>query len=209
MNPVSSPVTLTRKQRAELRAGHAPRISGSERICPVEEGHVIHLGKDFRLEVTQIRVVKGGGWSLGYTVHDNRDPARLVRRTPPMHTDDPRQDTDADAIRKAGDESAYTSSPHAAVTDAGEAVPDAWQKAQTKQAREYEQRALARRRKDQALLKQEDRILQLQREAAIKRIDIRSESRMLAKLLAQGKPAEGQVKAIARKIDQHTDRRAA
>lgn len=183
MNPESSPVTLTRKQRAELRAGHAPRIAGDDRICPVEEGHVIHLGKDFRLEVTQIRVVKGGGWSLGYTVHDHRDPARLVRRTPPMHTDDPRQDTDADAIRKAGDESAYTSSPHAAVADAGEAVPDHDQKRFTRESDQDKTRRLLdseKRIKARAL---EDRLATVRLAALESGVDISSPIRVIERQL--------------------------
>lgn len=134
-------LTLTHEQRAQLFAGQTPRIAG-EGKCPVEPGYVYRLSKRLELEVTAVRRTKGGGWSLGYTLSDRRDPARILKRTPSAQDfDRMRREQDEygfplepspEEIRRAAQESAYTSAP-TSLSDAGEAVDQATQEAFSKQ----------------------------------------------------------------------------
>lgn len=114
---------LTPAQKEKLKAGECPGITGTG-PCPVKKDDVIQVAK--RLEIRVVRVdPKASGWKLHYEVWDRRDPVRLVRRTPPVVAPARDDHPDAEAIRRAAQESAYTSSPRSAISDAGEAVDEA------------------------------------------------------------------------------------
>lgn len=70
---------LTPKQRAEFFAGNCPKLAGEGR-CPVPVGHRWRLSRRVSVEVTGIRKAKKGGWSLQYTVYDQRPDADYYLR---------------------------------------------------------------------------------------------------------------------------------
>jgi hypothetical protein len=84
-------VKLTRTQTAKLKQLETPRIAGTG-TCPVEPGFVLEVTVGLTLTVDKVRVPKGGGWSLQYTLTDTRDvvaaKAHHLRSTPPMHVDE-------------------------------------------------------------------------------------------------------------------------
>lgn len=135
---------LTRAQRAKLFNRESPHIGG-EGTPPVKAGVTLRLSA--RVTLTVLRVdVKNGKWRLHYELRDTRDSVRLLRRTPPAHREGDELDiTDTDAIRVAAEQSFYTSTPEAAISDAGEAPDRGWVDARHAAIREFDhQRRLAR-----------------------------------------------------------------
>ena len=139
-----SVLRLTRAQRAKLFAGECPHIGG-EGQSPVEAGDTVRLSARVTLGVLRVDV-KAGKWKLHYHLVDTRDPVRLLRRTPPAHREGDELDiTQEGAVREAAVQSFYTSTPGAAIEDAGEAPDREWVKTRTKTQREFDhQRRLAR-----------------------------------------------------------------
>jgi hypothetical protein len=140
---------LRRAQRAKLFAGESPAIEGVGR-APVEEGEVVHLSAMVSLEVLTITFPPRNdgqmAWKLHYRLTDTRDPVRLLRRTPPAHREGDELDIgDSGATAQAAVQSFYTSTPGAAIEDAGEAPDREWVATRTKTQREFDhQRRLAR-----------------------------------------------------------------
>lgn len=63
---------LDRHQRHAIIAGRHPKIAGKGE-CPVDAGVEIALTTRVAIRVDRIRIPRGGGWSLKYTVIDHRD----------------------------------------------------------------------------------------------------------------------------------------
>lgn len=144
MPPQRQALKLTRTQRMRLFAGECPHIHG-QGPCPVKPGETVRLSARVTLVVLRVDAQTRGRWRLMYELHDTRDPVRLVRRTPPTHREGGEYEhPTAAAIRDAGEQSGYTSSPRAAVSDAGEAPPRGWMASRAKAISEFDhQRRLA------------------------------------------------------------------
>jgi hypothetical protein len=119
---------LTREQRFLLMRGTCPRLAfPADKPLDVEKGSVVKLSKQVEIVITGITRTKKGEKTLEYVLRDLRP--NLLRRTPQVHqpeTDSegyvrPPQDADIEAARL---DSSYTHSPHGAISDAGEAVPE-------------------------------------------------------------------------------------
>ncbi len=140
---------LTRAQRTQLFNGQVPDIEGVGKP-PVGEGETIRLSAKVSLRVDRItypiRKDKKRGWKLFYEVRDTRDTVKLLRRTPPAHRAGDELDIqDSGAIAHAAEQSFYTSTPGAAVSDAGEAPDREWVDVRTRTVREFDhQRRLAK-----------------------------------------------------------------
>lgn len=157
---------LTREQRRQLLNHERPKIAG-QGTCPVAPGHTIDLTRHVTFTVDEVRMVKGGGWSLRYTLTDRRDPARKLRRTPAAHLEtgdrdeygNPKPPT-ASEIARAARESAYTSGA-TSLADAGEAIDEQTQRRYTKEAHTFDE--LRERRRREAWQTEQDALSVLQR----------------------------------------------
>lgn len=147
--PERPKLRLTRRQRKELFDGGFPHI-GAEGPCPVKAGEQVRLSARVTLNVVRVDV-KRGRWKLIYEVRDSRDTVRLLRRTPPAHRAGDELDIqDQGAIAHAAEQSFYTSTPGAAVADAGEAPDRGWVEVRTRTVREFDhQRRLAKHAEQQ------------------------------------------------------------
>lgn len=129
------------------------------------------------------------GWSVAFHLaHPN--PPRLL-------------------ARGRGDGHGYTADPKRTIDiEAGE-TPSAEQLASfAADAALRRRHARDRLRSDQELLDAEARIVAYRREAAWRRIDIRSELRLLKRLQGQGRDPTNPLLAIRRRLDSHIDRAA-
>lgn len=131
---------LTRQERAALFHRETPRITREQKPC--ESGLVIVLSPKLSIEVTAVVRTKAKLWRVDYLIRDDRP--HLLRRVPT--TDRPRKDKDGKVIEPdeaySSIDSAYTSSPHLAIKDAGEAVDQATLKEFSIRARENEAQAI-------------------------------------------------------------------
>jgi len=119
-------LTLTSSDRRDLFRHKFPRIYFERRLDGPRIGYVCHLSPLVKIEVKGYAHNRRQ-WVLEYALCDNRP--RLLRGSLP--TRDISRDRDghgyvkppsAASIEDASEDSAYTSSPHAALHDAGEAV---------------------------------------------------------------------------------------
>lgn len=126
---------LSREIRKRIMAGETPHIGG-EGVAPILAGHVWRLSKYVTVTVTRVDHKKGK-WSARYTVVDRRDlrasADRYLRGVTPG---DPggEEPTDADAIKRAAEESAYTTRSDRAI-DPLPVVPADYQAELSKRAR--------------------------------------------------------------------------
>lgn len=203
---------LTREQRSALFGGELPRIAG-EGECPWKPGQVYQLSERVKLTVLEIRKVKpkmirgkriGEGWSLRYSVADERDNPRLLRPTPhPADFDAMRKNRDQygfplgdpddpRVLREAGIDSAYTSNRGVAMADAGEAVGEDWLKRFSKEAGQR----LAKERQQEY-----DRKKAKARASTLREVELRARQRGLD-VNPQLDAIDAQVQDIRRKLDE-------
>lgn len=126
---------LSREIRHRIMAGECPHVGGKG-VAPIAAGHSWRLSAYVDVEVTRIDH-KRGAWSARYVVHDRRDlrksADRYLRRVTPGNPDH-EEATDADAIKCAAEESAYTTRTDRAV-DPLPVVPADYQAEISKRAR--------------------------------------------------------------------------
>ncbi len=133
---MSQLLRLTRAQRTAIFAGGAPRIAFPGTQPPdIEAGQVIPLSTNVSLTIRGTTRGKKGEHILVYSVRDDRP--NLLRRRPPAHSPQGADEgpLDAEAIARAARESAYTTTSHGALTDAGEAVEPEYQDKLTRESR--------------------------------------------------------------------------
>lgn len=111
---------LTREQRAAFFDGAWPRLKG-EGTFPGEEGQVVRLSSRLAFRIEEVRTPASGGWSLSYTVLDQRpDRDRYLGPAPVV--------SEGEALTKRwhpDEELGYTGNPKTALADAGTCVdPD-------------------------------------------------------------------------------------
>lgn len=124
--------SLSQEQRQALFAGESPRITIPSGKCPFEPGDVYDVPGTKNLSLGIIGVAEGHGLDvLIYAVYDQRP--RLLRASPHGVDFDsirrsydatgvPSPLQDADAVAQAAEESAYTTSPGAALKGEPEAI---------------------------------------------------------------------------------------
>lgn len=171
---------LTRVQQTKLAAGECPAIVGKG-DCPVSKDTVIEVRAGLTLRVVAVDRPDPVTWRLRYEVMDRRDPVRLLRRTPPVVP--PRKDEhpDAEAVKRAARESAYTSSHSSAVDDGGEAVDEKTQEQFTKDARERFKADLEAERERRKRLPVSEQLAQVLDEAKERRTDVSGDLRVIQK----------------------------
>lgn len=128
-------MTLSREIRKRIMVGDCPHIGG-EGVAPISAGHVWRISKYVAVTVTRVDHRKGK-WAARYTVVDRRDlrasADRYLRRVTPGNPEGTTV-TDADAIRLAAEQSAYTTRADRAV-DPLPVVPADYQAELSKRAR--------------------------------------------------------------------------
>lgn len=144
--------SLTAAQRSALFAGQSPRITMPAGECPFEPGDVYDVPGTKNLSLGIIGVAEGEGTDvLIYSVYDSR--GRLLRAS--VHGVDfdsirrsydsrgvPSPLEDADAVAKAAEESAYTTSPGAALKGEPEAIHKAAEEDVIRRKREKVERKI-------------------------------------------------------------------
>lgn len=198
-------LVLSHQARAEaFETGWPPRVTVAP-PCPVEPGYIYSLSSLVWLEVTSIERTHRGFDRLFVTLHDHRDPVRLLRRAPAMRKDDverPIERPTAEAIEEARIDSSYTTRSHAAVPSAGEGLrEDHMAEIQRRSAADREAER-EQRRFYEGLLSAERRTVELQRQAKMRKVDIRSETRLAAKLISEGRDPIGPLDRAKAKLDQ-------
>lgn len=130
--------------------------------CPLEPGERFQLqGCVVTVHKVTRKLIKGTGsvWVVAFNREDV-EPVYLLRSAPPAHSDRPSElNLDADAIRKAGVESAYTSSPVAAIPTEPESVGPDWKDTRAPQRELERQQARTARQKQVAQEGQVDRLV--------------------------------------------------
>lgn len=143
---------LTQDQRSALFRGESPRISVPSGQCPFEPGDVYDVPGTKNLSLGIIGIAEGEGRDLlVYTVFDQRP--RLLRAS--VHGVDfdsirrsydsrgvPSPLEDADAVAQAAEESAYTTSPGAALSGEPEAIHRAAEEDAIRRKREKVERKI-------------------------------------------------------------------
>jgi hypothetical protein len=146
--PRGGNLKLTRTQTAKLKQLETPRIAG-EGTCPVQPGFVLEVTVGLTLTVDKVRVPKGGGWSLQYTLTDTRDvvaaKAHHLRSTPPIHVEDGKPPS-PQSIAQAREESSYTA--RADRMQAGDAPDIGWVDKHSKDRRKLWDASRAQRIKE-------------------------------------------------------------
>lgn len=175
-----TPFELNRAQKAKLAAGECPGIVGKGE-CPVGKDTIIEVKAGLTLRVVAVDRPDPVTWRLRYEVRDRRDPVRLLRRTPPVVP--PRKDEhpDAEAVKRAARESAYTSSHRSAVDDAGEAVDEKTQEGFTKDARERFRADLEAERERRKRLPLSEQLDQAEADAKARKVDVSGDLRVIEK----------------------------
>lgn len=144
-------------KRREIANGLGRLIYPANRPCPVEQGERFALQSvEIVVERVRRKLVKGreAEWHVELLRREVERP-RLLRATPPAHADHSRDgDLDADGIRKAAIESAYTSSPVAALSNEPESVGPDWRD-RTAEARELNRLEARRERVSNAQIQAE------------------------------------------------------
>lgn len=185
---------LTRDQRRRLAKLEPVRIAGTG-TCPVQPGHTMQIVLNVTLTVDKVRPVKGGGWSLGYTLKDRRDleKARHLRSTPPLHkAKKGGKPPTPESIAQAREESSYTSLADS--MDAGHAPPSEWLDKHAAERRSGDAARRLRAREGQlqdALERCESAHTNLRRLARETGMDVRSDIRVV----------ERRIEAIKTKIE--------
>jgi hypothetical protein len=185
---LSPNLNLTRGQKAKLSAGECPGLTGTG-TCPVERGDEVQVAANLTIRVVRVDGTPQG-WKLRYELHDRRDPARLLRRTPPVVVPRGEDHPDEDAIKRAARESSYTTSPVSAISDAGEAVDEKTQQRFTKEAREGFGAHLERERKERQARRLDERLRNVQALADRRGVDL---TRKLASIEKRIEAAEREV----------------
>lgn len=109
-------------------------------------------------------------------------------------------------LLKKGAKGGYTDRRDLALTDEPEAVTEEEQRRITADAHVAARHERSSRRRDQELLGMEAKIVAYQREAAHRRINIRSEVRSLNRCLHQPREAEKRLEDVRKKLDADLDR---
>lgn len=183
---------LSREQRAKFFAGGCPHIHGTG-PCPLKAGDTYRLSNRLSFRVSRVDTDRKG-WSLWYTVFDNRDNIRNLRRTPQTFGSN-----DYEKLRESFDEygyppppksedetsqeSSYTAAP-TSLSDAGEAVDAQTNERFAQQARRDSEHAdeLAQARRERYSL---SRRLQFLEQAELDGVDISSPLRVIERQLAK------------------------
>lgn len=118
---------LTKQERSSLKNGEAPRIVRDTEDPPAVPGEVIPVVSQLEIIVSRCVKTKAGDWRVDYTMRDLRP--RMLRRVPPIYVVRSNEEGEvkppsSDDIKDARLTGSYTTSPHEAVSDAGEGVDD-------------------------------------------------------------------------------------
>lgn len=134
--------TLAPDERAAIFAGERLRIERQPGQPQLKVGDVIELSPLVSIMITRRATNKRNCIQYRYTLRDQRrDRVRLLRRKPPalrpeVARHDQVQGPTPTDIKRAAEESAYTSSSRGAIADAGEAVPAGWENVLRMEAKE-------------------------------------------------------------------------
>lgn len=181
---------LTHGQKAKLAAGECPGITGKGE-CPVEKGQVIPVRADLTLRVVGVDRPDPVTWRLRYEVYDKRAKVRLLRRIPPVVPPRKDESLDAEGVKRAARESAYTSSYASSVDEGGEAVDEQTQERFSHEARERFRADLETERERRKQLKVSEQLEQVLEDAKERGVDVSGDLRVVRK----------RIEAMQRKAD--------